>query len=103
MTLTHPPSSSAVVKKGQSYTSTPPIGRTVCTQPQCLYKGALNLLPFALLPTTQYLQPAETKLYVARTIQATIYVASNNTLQQNILQCRLVHKKTHGVSVFSHQ
>ena len=24
-----------------SYTSTPPIGRTVCTQPQCLCKGAL--------------------------------------------------------------
>ena len=33
--------SSAVVKKGQSYTSTPPMGRTACTEPQCLYKGAL--------------------------------------------------------------
>ena len=37
------PHSSAVVKKGQSYTSTPPIGRTACTEPQCLYKGVLNL------------------------------------------------------------
>ena len=35
------PPSSAVVKKGQSYTSTLPIGRTACTEPQCLYKGAL--------------------------------------------------------------
>jgi hypothetical protein len=33
--------SSAVVMKGYSYTSTPPIGRTVCTEPQCLHKGAL--------------------------------------------------------------
>ena len=37
------PPSSAVVKKGQSYTSTPPMGRTARTQPQCLYKGALYL------------------------------------------------------------
>ena len=28
--------SSAVAMKGYSYTSTPPIGRTVCTDPQCL-------------------------------------------------------------------
>ena len=34
------PPSSAVVKKEQSYTSTPPVGRTACTEPQCLYKGA---------------------------------------------------------------
>ena len=37
------PSSSAVVMKRQSYTSTPPMGRTDCTEPQCLYKGALYL------------------------------------------------------------
>jgi hypothetical protein len=29
--------------KEQSYTSTPPMGRTACTKPQCLYKGALYL------------------------------------------------------------
>ena len=28
-------------KKKYSYTSTPPMGRTACTEPQCLYKGAL--------------------------------------------------------------
>jgi hypothetical protein len=27
----------------KSYTSTPPTGRTACTEPQCLYKGALDL------------------------------------------------------------
>jgi hypothetical protein len=37
------PPSSAVVMKGYSYTSTPPIGRTACTEPQCLYKGTLYL------------------------------------------------------------
>jgi hypothetical protein len=26
-----------------SYTSTPRMGRTACTEPQCLYKGALYL------------------------------------------------------------
>ena len=26
-----------------SYTATPPMGRTACTEPQCLYKGALYL------------------------------------------------------------
>ena len=38
------PPSSAVVMKGWSYTSTPPMGRTPCTEPQCLYKGALYLI-----------------------------------------------------------
>jgi hypothetical protein len=35
------PPSSAVVMKEYSYTYTPPMGRTACTEPQCLYKGAL--------------------------------------------------------------
>jgi hypothetical protein len=43
MTLTRRPSS-AMVMKEHSYTSTPPMGRTACTEPQCLYKGALYLL-----------------------------------------------------------
>ena len=37
------PPSSAVVMKGQSYTSTPSMGRTAFTEPQCLYKGDLYL------------------------------------------------------------
>ena len=37
------PPSSAVVMKGQSYTSTTPMGCTACTEPQCLYKGDLYL------------------------------------------------------------
>ena len=40
------PPSSAVVIKEQSYISTPPTGRTACTEPQCLYKGALYLYLF---------------------------------------------------------
>ena len=42
MTLT-PPNSNAVVMKGKSYISTPPVGSTACTEPQCLYKGDLYL------------------------------------------------------------
>jgi hypothetical protein len=36
-----PPSSA--VAMNESYTSTPPMVRTACTEPQCLYKGALYL------------------------------------------------------------
>ena len=35
--------SSAVVKKEYSYTSTPPMGPTACTEPQCLYRGSIYL------------------------------------------------------------
>jgi hypothetical protein len=35
------PPYSAVVMKGHSYTCTPPMDRTACTEPQCLYKVAL--------------------------------------------------------------
>ena len=36
------PTSSAVVKEGQSYTSPPHMGRTACTEPQCLHKGRIK-------------------------------------------------------------
>jgi len=36
------PLSSPVVMKEYSYTSAPPMGRTACTEPQCLYKDALT-------------------------------------------------------------
>ena len=43
----HP--TSAVVMKGDSHTFTPPMGRTACSEPQCLYKGELYLyLPWML-------------------------------------------------------
>ena len=28
-----------IINTKYSYTSTPPMGRTACTEPQCLYKG----------------------------------------------------------------
>jgi len=39
------PPSSAVVMNGWSCTSTKLMGCTACTEPQCLYKGALFTLP----------------------------------------------------------
>jgi len=33
-----------------NYTSTPPMGRTACTEPQCLYNSALYLNIFTSIP-----------------------------------------------------
>ena len=38
----------------QSYTSTPPMGRMACTEPQCLYKGALYLFLPVLIPVSSH-------------------------------------------------
>ena len=43
-----------LVMKEYSYTSTPPMGGTACTEPQCLYKGALYL--YCHLLTSLHLQ-----------------------------------------------
>jgi hypothetical protein len=43
LTLTPHPLLVPLVMKEYSYTSTPPMGRTACTEPQCLYKSALYL------------------------------------------------------------
>jgi hypothetical protein len=59
------PPSSAVVMKGYSYTSTPPMGHTACTGPQCLYKGCtLTFLPLQSLKKTEQSQQ---KSYALRT------------------------------------
>jgi hypothetical protein len=46
VTLTLHPLLVPLVMKEYSYTSTPPMGRTACTEPQCLYKGDLYLYLF---------------------------------------------------------
>jgi len=50
--------------KEYSYTSTPPMGRTVCTEPQCLYKGALYLYLYLYL-CERVSRSGETELDVA--------------------------------------
>jgi hypothetical protein len=52
VTLTPSPPSSAVVMKEWSYTSTPSMGRTACTEPQCLYKGGPYLFFFYCIQCT---------------------------------------------------
>jgi len=42
MTLAPHPLLVPLVMKEYSYTSTPPMGRTACTEPQCLYEGDLT-------------------------------------------------------------
>jgi len=46
-----------------SYTSTPPIGRTACTEPQCLYSTAIPLLPLLAVRPVQSLS-ACTRLHL---------------------------------------
>jgi len=58
VTLTPHPPSSAVVKKEYSYTSTPTMDRTACTEPQSLYKGTINftyaeVIELSLISITQ--------------------------------------------------
>ena len=47
-----------------SYTSTPPMGRTACTEPQCLYSTAIPLLPLWAVRSVQKLSACTVELYL---------------------------------------
>ena len=47
-----------------SYTSTPPMGRTACTEPQCLYSRAIPLLPLWTVRPVQSLGACTVQLYL---------------------------------------
>jgi len=47
-----------------NYTSTPPIGRTICTEPQCLYSTAIPLLPLLAVRSVQSLNACTVQLYI---------------------------------------
>jgi len=47
-----------------SYTSTPPMGRTACTEPQCLYSTAIPLLPLWAVRPVQNLSACTVELYL---------------------------------------
>jgi len=47
-----------------SYTSTPRMGRTVCTEPQCLYNRAIPLLPLWAVRSVQSLSACTVELYL---------------------------------------
>ena len=47
-----------------SYTSTTPIGRTNCTEPQCLYSIAIPLLPLLAVRPVQNLSACTVQLYL---------------------------------------
>jgi len=51
VTLTPHPLLVPLVMQVYSYTSTPPMGRTACTDLQCLYKGALYLYLLRPIPS----------------------------------------------------
>ena len=47
-----------------SYTSTPPMGCTACTEPQCLYNTAIPLLPVWAVRPVQSLSACTVQLYL---------------------------------------
>jgi len=47
-----------------SYTSTPPMDHTDCTEPQCLYSRAIPLLPLWVVRTVQSLSACTEELYL---------------------------------------
>ena len=47
-----------------SYISTPHMGRTVCTEPQCLYSTAITLLPIWAVRPVQSLSACTVQLYL---------------------------------------
>ena len=47
-----------------SYTSTPPTGRTSCTEPQCLYSTTIPLLPLWAVRPLQSLSACTVQLYL---------------------------------------
>ena len=46
------------------YTSTPPMGRTACTEPQYLYSTAITLLPLLAVRPVQSLSTCTVQLYL---------------------------------------
>ena len=47
-----------------SHTSTPPMGRTACREPQCLYSTAITLLPLWAVRPVQSLSTCTVQLYL---------------------------------------
>ena len=54
----------ASVSVQYSYTSTPPMGHTACTEPQCLYSTAIPLLPLWAMRPVQNLSACTVQLYL---------------------------------------
>jgi len=54
----------ASVSVQYSYTSTPPMGHTACTEPQCLYSTAIPLLPQWTTRPVQSLSACTVQLYL---------------------------------------
>ena len=53
-----------MVKEEYSYNATALIGRTACTEPQCLYSTAIPLLPLWAVRPVQSLSACTVQLYL---------------------------------------
>ena len=80
-----------------TYTSTPPMDRTACTEPQCLYKGALYHYLYLYTPYGPYsLYRASVPVqrctlpYYTRCIYCNIYLVNDWYSLYDVNPCRLV-------------
>ena len=55
-----------------SYTSTAPMGRTACTEPQCLYSTAIPLLPLCAVRPVHSLSACTVELYLYSLMRRTV-------------------------------
>ena len=74
-----------------SYTSTPPMGLTACTEPQCLYKGALYFLPY-ISDITEYKYKSPSKGN-----QEFAHLSTHNDLCFHANSCTKPPSETHFV------
>ena len=93
--------------KEQSYTSTLPMGRTACTKPQCLYKGAiylffLRMIMFHCLPNMNILftQKDRRKTISSKLTESIFLQQFGTCLQVHTSKCQTVVQVWYG-TVFS--
>jgi len=87
-----------LVMKEWSYTSTPPVGRTACTEPQCLYKGVLYLYLFFTLSGTTRHDTTRRDIILVHICYVSVVIcrwppsvdSSISKPSKNILSCRAV-------------
>jgi hypothetical protein len=80
--LTPSPPSSTVVKKEWSYTSTPLMGRTACTEPYYLYKGCTLPLLLPYVNLRQQIQVSlvtvlQSKLHTHSIMQSAVFTEAS--------------------------
>jgi hypothetical protein len=78
------PPSSAVAMKEKSYASTPPMGRTACTETQCLYKGDLYFTNLMMVNRSDVLAASHEYTYRSEDLLTTTECNNVNPLNPEL-------------------